>query len=143
MKRYIEKRINWLDSIGWLVLKKVQLLTIRNKILFLLTTMCWVSIEIISKDRQKIYLPPLGIKVVQAQTFRTIFNGLESIAVIAFLLVGRDLWLIIFKTIDSDDIRCPILNALVFNLDATVRLKWITTFMPNTLIWLVRYPKSS
>ena len=91
MKRYIEKRINWLDSIGLLVLKKVQLLTIRNKILFLLTTMCWVSIEIISKDRQKIYLPQLGIKVVQAQTFRTIFNGLESIAVIAFLLVGRDL----------------------------------------------------
>ena len=77
-----------------------------------LATMCWVSIEVISKDRNKIYLPLQGVKVIQTHNFRNILNDLESIELIVFPSGGDDTKLNLVKTRKSDDIRFPMLNDL-------------------------------
>ena len=84
-----------------------------------LTTMHWVPIEVISKDRKKIYLPLRGIKFIQTHTFRNILNDLASIALNVFPSDGDNTRLILVKASESDDIGCPMLKALEFNLDAT------------------------
>ena len=81
--------------------------------------MHWVSIEVVSKDRKKIYLPLRGITVIQTQNFRNILNDLASTPLIEFPSGGDNPELIIVKTSESDDIICPMLNSLEFNLDAT------------------------
>ena len=75
----------------------------------------------ISKDRNKIYPLLQGIKVIQTQTFRDILNDLASIALIGFPSGDDDHELILVKISESDDIGCPMINALEFNMDATTK----------------------
>ena len=74
--------------------------------------MKWVSIEVISKDRKKRYLPLRGIKAIQTQTFRNILNDLSPITPIAFPLGDNNTGLILVKTIKPDGIGCQIINTL-------------------------------
>ena len=72
----------------------------------------------ISKYRKIIYLLLRGNKVIQTHNFRNLLNDLWSFAIIFSPTDVDDPELILVKTSESDDIRCPMLNALEFNVDA-------------------------
>ena len=104
--------------------------------MILLNKMRRVTIEVISKDRKKIYLPLQYIKVFQTQTFRNIFNGLASIALMASTL----------SLDDTSSLRCYntclISDTLNFVCVLVVRFKVFTTYARlRNLIWmLIRIP---
>ena len=69
-----------LDSWCW---RKYSFQSLKIKSMGSLTTMHWVSIKVISKDKNKIYLPLRGIKFIQTQNFKDIWNDLASITLMA------------------------------------------------------------
>ena len=83
--------------------------------------MRWFSIEVILKDRKRIYLPLQGNKVIQTHTLSNLLNKLSPFAIITLQLNVDNPELFLVKTSKSDGIKCPMLNALEFNLDPTTK----------------------